>query len=165
MATNGTDTSQPFAPVRTSEIKLRTERNDAARIDVVVRKVIVTFDVIKVHGLGDARQLVEIEQKTVEVWIINDAAEIAFEVDVIDRVEPDQRTEEPPICFHRFRAEQVTTRGQAMFQLIERREERTERFLVSLLPVRKARFVHAIVHVLVNELREFRMFRFKVAWK
>src|SRR6266571_6148432 len=122
MAPNGTDTSQLFAPVRTSEIKLRTERHDAARIDVVVRKVIVTFDVVKVHRLGNARQLVEIEQKTLEVRVINDTAEIAFEVDIIDRVEPDQRTEEPPICLHRFRAEQVTARGQAMFQLIERRK-------------------------------------------
>src|SRR5438874_387058 len=118
MAPNGTDTSQPFAPVRTSEIKLRAERNDARRVDVIVRKVIVTFDVIKVHRLGNARQLVEIEQKTVEVRVINDAAEIAFEVDIIDRVEPDQRAKESPVCLHRFRAEQVTTRGQAMFQLI-----------------------------------------------
>src|SRR6267143_1622490 len=110
-------------PMWAREIKLRTERHDARRVDVIVRQVIVTFDVVKVHRLGDARKLVEIEQKTVEVRVINDAAEIAFEVDVIDRVESDQRAEEPPVCLHRFRAEQVTPRGQAMFQLTERREE------------------------------------------
>ena len=113
---------QPFAPMRTSEIKLRTERNDARRVDVIVCDVIVTFDVVEVYRLGNARQLVEIKQKTVEVRVINDSAEIAFEVDVIDRVEPDQCTKEPPICLHWFRTEQITTRGQAMFQLIKRRK-------------------------------------------
>jgi len=65
-------------PMWAREIKLRTERHDARRVDVIVREVVVTFDVVKIHRLGNARQLVEIEQKTVEVRVINDATDAAI---------------------------------------------------------------------------------------
>ena len=97
--------------------------DDSSRIDVVVGDVVVAFDVVKVHGLSDARLLVEIAEVTVEVRIINDAADVAFEVSVIHRVETDQRAEEPPIRFDNALAEEITPGCKPRFQLILGGEE------------------------------------------
>ncbi len=53
---------QPSPIMRRGKIELRSERHDAAGIDLFVAAVIVLLDVIHVHGLGHARHLVEIAQ-------------------------------------------------------------------------------------------------------
>jgi hypothetical protein len=50
--------SEAIPVVRRVEIHQWPDRDDPGRIDVVVREVIVTLDVIEVHGLGDAVNLV-----------------------------------------------------------------------------------------------------------
>ena len=69
------------------------------RVGLIVRHahVIVPLDVIHVHGLGDARHLIEVAQIVRQVRIVGDAAQVAFEVAVIDRVEADERGEQPPV--------------------------------------------------------------------
>ena len=53
----------------------------------------MALDVIDAHRLGDSRLLVEIEHVALEVRKIDNAAKVAFEVAVIDDVEPDKRAE------------------------------------------------------------------------
>ena len=50
--------------------------------------VVMTFDVIEVHRLGDARLLVEIAQIAIEVRVIDDASDVTFEVSVIYPIKP-----------------------------------------------------------------------------
>ena len=71
----------------------RTERNDPGGIDVVVRDVIMPLDVVEVDRVGDAVDLVEISQVAEEMAIVDDPAEVALEMAVVDGIEPYQRHE------------------------------------------------------------------------
>ena len=102
---------KPPAIVRRREIQFRAERHDARRIDRRHAHVIVPLDVIHVHGLGDAGT----DRGRADSWtvrIIDDAAQIAFEVAVVDRVEANERREQPPIRFGQPRADQIALARQ-----------------------------------------------------
>ena len=75
----------------------RSERHDASGIDLVVSHVIMALDVVEIHGVGDSIILIEIFEITEEVRVIGNAANVAFEVPMIDGVEADQCDEQPPI--------------------------------------------------------------------
>jgi hypothetical protein len=53
---------EPVAVVRRGIVKLRPDGHDARRVDGFVAAVVVRLDVVQVHGLGDARHLVEVAQ-------------------------------------------------------------------------------------------------------
>ena len=90
-----------------AKIERRTKRNDARRINFGVRHVIVTLDVIDVNRLGDSRVLIQVQQVPLQIGIIDNPSNVAFEVSVINDVEPDQGTEKPPIGFDDAIAKQV----------------------------------------------------------
>ena len=62
-----------------------------------MRHVVMTLDVIDADRLGDSRLLIEVQQVTLQVRVIDNAAEITFEMAVIDDVEANQRAEETPV--------------------------------------------------------------------
>ena len=64
-----------------------------------MRHVVVALDVVKIHSLGYSVVLIQVAQIRPEVSVIDDAAEIALEVAMIDRVEPDERREKAPVGF------------------------------------------------------------------
>lgn len=53
-----------FAPMWRFEILCGTDGHDAGRIDVFVRDVVVALDVIQIHGIRNARLLIQVEQIT-----------------------------------------------------------------------------------------------------
>ena len=79
--------------MRRQKIELRPQRHDAGWIHVALAAVIVPLDVVHVDGRGDAALLIEIAQVIREIGVVDDAAQIAFEVAVVDRVEADERGE------------------------------------------------------------------------
>ena len=79
----------------------------------------MTLDVIEVDGLGYAWVLIQVHQIILQIWIIDDAPQIALEMSVIDHVEPDERAEKSPIGFHDPVVEKKTTLRQTLLQLIE----------------------------------------------
>ena len=79
--------------MRSAEIVRRTLRDYPGRIDGRVAGIVVPLDLIEVDGLGDARDLVQLAQVVPQIWIVDDAPQIAFEVTVIDSVEADERGE------------------------------------------------------------------------
>src|SRR5690349_18241441 len=98
---------KPPPIVRRLEIERGPEWYDAARIDVAHADVIVALDVIHVHRVGDARHLIEFAQVVRQVRIVDDAAQIALEVAVIDRVKSKYRGEQPPVRFGQRRAAEI----------------------------------------------------------
>ncbi len=64
-----------------------------------VRHVVMALDVIEIDRLGDAGLLIQIHQITLQIWVIDDAPQIALEMPVINDVEPDERAEKSPIGF------------------------------------------------------------------
>ena len=103
--------SNPLPPVRLRQINRRPDRDNAGRINFGVRHVIMTFDVIEINRLGDAGLLIQVHQISLQVPIIDDPADIAFEVTVIDDVEPNECAKEPPIGFDNVIVEQVAALG------------------------------------------------------
>ena len=83
--------------MRAREIELRSERHDAGRVDMLVAHVVVPLDVIEIHRVRDPRHLVEVPDVFREVRIILDAADIALEMSVLDRIEPRQGREQSPV--------------------------------------------------------------------
>jgi hypothetical protein len=69
----------------------------------------MTFDMVKIHGVGNPIDLVEIPQIPIQVRIVNNASNIAFEMTMVDRVEADQCDEESPVCFERQVPEEVSS--------------------------------------------------------
>ena len=94
--------AQPFTPVRCHQILVWADGNDAGRIEFAMGAVVVPFDVIEVHRVGDAVGLIQISQIAEEVRIIDDAPEVAFEMAVVHGIEPDQRHEQPPVGLDEF---------------------------------------------------------------
>src|SRR4030095_16349078 len=97
--------SHPFASVGSTEVECRPDRHDASRIDVVMRHVVVALDVIEIHCLRDAGLLIQIEQVSVKVFVIDDTTDVALEVPVIDGIETHQRAEESPVGLDESRIE------------------------------------------------------------
>src|SRR5882724_6099095 len=89
--------AQSLAIVRFPQIKHGTERNDAVRVNLRVRHVVMTLDMIEIDGIGDARLLIQIHQITLQIWVIDNSAQIALEMAVINRVEPNKSAKKPPV--------------------------------------------------------------------
>ena len=87
------------------QVLVGADRDDTGWVDVVVRDAVVAFDVVDIHGLGNAVGLVEIFQIPEQVWVVDDSSEIAFEMAVVHGVEPNQCDKKPPVGFHKLRSE------------------------------------------------------------
>ena len=81
------------------QILVRTEGDDAGRIDVVVGDVVMPLDMVEVHGVGDAVGLVEVFEVAEQVRVVDDPADVALEMAVVDGVEAYEGDEEAPIGF------------------------------------------------------------------
>jgi hypothetical protein len=66
------------------------ERHNPGRVDVPVSYVVVPFYVIKIDGGRNAGLLIKVSQVSIQVGIIDDAADVALKVAELNRVEADQ---------------------------------------------------------------------------
>ena len=62
-----------------------------------MRHVVMPLDMIEVDRLGDARLLVQIHEVALQVWIIEDAPQVAFEMAVINGVKTHKRAKQSPV--------------------------------------------------------------------
>lgn len=90
--------------MRAGEVDLGTNRYNPRRIDFLMRHVVVPLDVIEVHRRRDAGLLIKVAEISVKVRIIEDPTHVALEVPVINRIEPHERAEHPPVRFDRTSA-------------------------------------------------------------
>ena len=81
------------------QIEGRADRHDAGGIYLIMRHVIVPLDVVEVHRRGYPVVLIQIAQVRPEVRVVDNAAKVAFEVAMLDRIESDQRREKAPVGF------------------------------------------------------------------
>lgn len=99
--------SYPLPPVRLREIECRSDRNDAGGVNLGVRHIVMALDVVEIDGVGDARLLIKVHQVALEICVIDDAPDVAFEVPVINHVKSDKRAEKAPVHFDDPVIEQV----------------------------------------------------------
>src|SRR3984957_20158094 len=79
------------------ELQFGADRHDAARVQLRMALVIMVLDMLEVDGLGYARLGVEFAQIARQIPVIGDAADVAFEMADKDRIETDQRGDQPPV--------------------------------------------------------------------
>ena len=79
--------------------------------------IVVPLDMVEIDGFGDAGHLIEVSEIAGEMRVVDDAADIAFEMSVIHGVEPDQGHEESPIGLHESCAEEIATLAEPGIQL------------------------------------------------
>jgi len=73
--------------MRQREVKPRSFRHDAGGIDMGMAGIIMALDMIQVHRLADARHLAQVAQIIGKVGIIDNTAQIALKVAVVNRIE------------------------------------------------------------------------------
>ena len=96
------------------QIEHGTDRDDSSRINFGVRHVIMALDVIEIDGVGDIRLLIQVHQISLQVWIIDNATQIALKMAVINDIEADKRAEQSPIGFYDAIVKQIVAFGQAL---------------------------------------------------
>ena len=109
--------------MRASEIQERTDGDDAGRIDVVMRDVIVPFDMVEIDRISDACHLVQVLEITGEVRVIHDAPEAAFEMAMVDGIEPKQRDKQSPIGLDELWSEEITPVTKSDLEVVQRLEQ------------------------------------------
>ena len=109
--------------VRALQIQLRSDGDDAGRVDVVMGHVVVPLDMVEIDGLRDTLHLVEVPKVAVEMGVVDDAPEVAFEMPVVDGIEPEQRDKQPPIGLDELGTEEVAPVAEPRVELIQRNED------------------------------------------
>jgi hypothetical protein len=117
LGTPGVST-QALSSVRRIQILLWSNRHNPGRIDVIVGVVVMPFDVVEVDGLGNPRLLIKISQIAIQVRIIDDTTDVAFEMSMVNRVKPNKRYEQAPIGFQRLGAKKKSLSGESIIQII-----------------------------------------------
>ena len=138
------------APVRHAEILLRSERNESVRIEPHMAGVVVPLDVIEVDGPGDRGPLIEFAREFHEVRIVGDPAEVALEVQIVDRIEPDQSREQALVRFRNSGTAKIAAGPEQFFELIQGAEDVGDRLPVFCLACCKPRAVDAVIDVAVQ---------------
>ena len=105
--------------MRGHQILIRPDRYHLRRIDVVVRDVVVSLDMIEVHRLRDPVSLIQVLEISEKIRIVHDPPDVALEVTVIHRIEPDQRRKQTPVGLRNLISHQVARPGQTFFKLIQ----------------------------------------------
>src|SRR4029077_7510957 len=99
--------------MRSIEVDRRSSGNDPRRIELRLRQVVVTLDVVEDDGAGDAGRLKQIAQISREVLEVCNPLDVALEVIDVDEVEPHEGREQAPVGQRRLPAEQEAPLGQA----------------------------------------------------
>ena len=55
--------------MRALQIQLRSDGDDAGRVDVVMGHVVVPLDMVEIHGLRDTLHLVEVPKVAIEMGV------------------------------------------------------------------------------------------------
>ena len=140
--------------MRSRQIEEWTERHEPRGINVLMRHVVMPLDVIEVNGIRNSGPLVEITEITMQMRIVDDATQVAFEMPDVHRVEAHERAEQPPIRFDGTRAEKITPCRESALDCIKRREKSTAGAFVSGLHGGEPSTINAVVDIFVDELGE-----------
>ena len=80
---------QSLSFVGGKEVLIRTEWHNARGINVIMRQVVMAFDMIEINRVGNTFLLIQVFEIAEEIRIIHDTPDITFKVSVIDRIESD----------------------------------------------------------------------------
>ena len=76
-----------------SEPKNRADGNDTVWINVLMRHVVVTLDVLEVYRFRNTITLIQIHQVALQVRVTEDTPQTTFKVDIVDNIESNESAE------------------------------------------------------------------------
>ena len=135
--------------MRLGEIHCRADGYDARRINLGVRHIVMTLDMIEIDGVGNASLLIQIHQIALQIWIVDDTAHVAFEMAVVDGVEANKRAKKSPVRLDNSAMKQVSAFRQTLFELIQSLKNSATRPLVWPLARRETGSVNTVVDIIV----------------
>ncbi|QGW33453.1 hypothetical protein MAA44156_03270 [Mycobacterium avium subsp. avium] len=127
-------------------------RHDPGGVDVGVDDVVVLLDLDEVDGVAEARRLEQVPGIGPQHRHLAQLAAVAFEVAVVDGVEPGQGGEQPHVGLGDGVAHQVSPIGQPIAHPVQRGEQPVVGRLVGLLRTGEAAPVHTVVDFGVHPL-------------
>ncbi len=95
--------------------------------------VVMQLDVFKIASSLYSWLLVQVFDIVPEIWILKNVAQVALEVDVINRIEAEQRREYTPVGFSNGITTKIALLFQNLFPVIKGIEQFRHGFLVCLL--------------------------------
>ncbi len=111
------------------------------------------LDLHEVDGVAEAGCLEQIARIGPQRREVRQPVPVALEVPVVDGIEPDERGEQAHIGLGDGLAHEIALRPDAFLEPVEAGEEPIEGLVVGLLRTGETAPVHAVVDVLVDELR------------
>src|SRR5262249_344718 len=144
--------TETIAVVRRGEIDLRADGNDARRVHLALAAVVMPLDVIDADGLSYSWHLIEITGVIPQIRVVGDPPEIAFEMTVVDGVNPHERGEYAPVRFSQLPPGEETLPRQPFFDLVESLENPVSRFLVSRLAGGETRTINPVIDIGIDHV-------------
>ena len=132
------------------KINHRPQGHNLVGVHPWVAHVVMALDVVHIAGGFKGGLLVEIAQVAPEVGIVNNAVQVALEVDVVDRIKPIEGGKEANIGFGEAIATQVALAIEHRFPMVEGGKQVGHRLVVGGLLGGKPGPVNAIVNGLVD---------------
>src|SRR6516162_1881408 len=88
--------SRQARPVmRGAPIDNRTSGHDPRGVDARMRQVVMALDVVEIHRIAEAGPPEQVACISPQIRVVDEAPQVAFEVQVIHGVEADERCEQP----------------------------------------------------------------------
>lgn len=146
-----TRSGQRRASVGHEPVNDRSLRHDPRRVELRVGHIVVPLDMVEVDRVPEAWVLIEIAGVSPEDGVVNETAQVAFEMSMVDGIEADQRREQTDIRLRQLPADEVALAGEARLQPVEPGEERVDRLLVSGLGGGKTGLVDPVVDLVEED--------------
>ena len=126
----------------------RPHGDDSVGIHVLVRPEVVVLDVGPVTRFANFRKVQHSFDKCLEIGVVNNPLKVAFEMDHVNEVKPDQRGEQTHVSFGERAvsgSDQPSTPLKVVLKLVQSVKQSRNSGIVSCLGARKSGFVDAIV--------------------
>src|SRR5262245_39280175 len=105
--------------MRGKQVQFGANRNDPSGVDLLMRHVVMTLDMLEIDRFCYSRLLIKVQEITLQIWIIHNPSNVALEMPVINGVKPNESAEKPTIRFDHSLAKKITTASEPKFQFVQ----------------------------------------------
>ncbi|MPN32414.1 hypothetical protein SDC9_179892 [bioreactor metagenome] len=137
------------------EILPRANGDNACRVNRLMAAEIVVANMVKIDRFRDAWHLINIAQETMQIEIVADAMLVAFEMRDIHRIKADECCPQANISLCKPITCQIAMLTEDLLQPRQRGKDVFYRVIIGLLTGSEARFIDAIVNVVINPAVQF----------
>src|SRR5580704_4528705 len=143
--------SKAVAIVRPRIVDRRAGRDDAVRADRAGFAEYAALHTVDIAHIRDPRCLIKVAKVVRQVWILVQAADVAFVADIVAGIETHEAWKQAPVRLGLGLAAEIALLGEPLFQAAQGLEQKLDGAVVSLLRDRVAATVDGVVHAFEDE--------------